>query len=183
MWQRAGGGELALNTTSCLFWLWSRVMPAPLAPLFVFCLVSLSASCCFLSSFILVSPALFFSAFSSISAAPRTRPSVSPERLSGFCPIPSFHRRPGSFGHFGPLPVTPGGQGGGCCWSSPASVSSLLTVLRWEVAPNKRAPNPSVWFHPIIPSQWEGSFLLSLCCRFLTHHTRGKKRLWCLPSP
>lgn len=77
----------------------------------------------------------------------------------------------------------PRGQGGGCCCCSPANVSSLLTILWWEVALNKRAPNPSVWFHPISPSQWEGSFLLSLCCRFLTHHTREKKRLWCLPSP
>lgn len=144
MWQRAGGGELALNTTSCLFWPWSRVMPPPLSPLFVFCLLSLSASCCFPSAFILVIPALFFSAFSSISVALRMRPLVSPERLSDFSPIPSFHRSPDSLGHFGPPPVTPGGQGGGCCCSRPASVSSLLPVLRWEVALNKRAPNPSV---------------------------------------
>lgn len=77
----------------------------------------------------------------------------------------------------------PWGQGGGCCRCSPANVSSLLTILWWEVALNKRAPNPNVWFHPISPSQWEGSFLLPLCRRFLTHHTREKKRLWCLPSP
>lgn len=116
---------------------------------------------------------------------------VFSKHLSGFSPIPSPISSPcttaldlwASAGLCLSVYSDPRGQGGGCCCSSPANVSSLLTVLWWEVALNKRAPNPSVWFHPITLSQWEGSFLLSLCCRFLTHHTREKKRLWCLPSP
>lgn len=75
------------------------------------------------------------------------------------------------------------GQRGGCCCCSPINISSLPKIPWWEVALNKRAANPSVWFHPIILSQWEGSFLLSSCRCLFTHHNRGKKRLWCLPCP